>query len=639
MKYDQYVSLIQGLETYAQTNRKAYEYKVLGLALLGYGYFFGLILFFLAVIAVVGVILFQAPGQILRIAILLGKIVWIAIPLIAAFFGFLGGAIKAMFAKVPEPTGRMLTRAEAPELFEFVDATCKELSSQRPKKVLVTDEFNAAVATLPRIGMFGRRVYLILGLPLMRALSPEQFKAVLAHEIGHISEKHGVFMKWAYQLREAWGRFIDSQEAHEHKFAALYAKFVDWFFPYFTAYSFVLMREHEREADRYSVQIAGKKTAGEALIAVETHTARLQEVFWERVHEENIAQPEAPKGIFSRMLSELKNNDPEHDLKSLSRAVQVPTDYNDSHPSLAERLRLIGYWNGEGEPALPSERVTDAASYFFGEAVDRMVLDFDTEWDEKIAKDWRTRYEHFQKGQSRMQELEAKGSEDELSVEELIEKAGLIAEKQGNAATLPLLQQIVARFPEHAEANYLLGAVMLSNHDEGGLPLIHKAMDLDDRWRFAASDIAFQYLRSKGRLEEAKIYANNMEEAEDSLKLAQAERQSVSVNDSFELHSLGHEAVEKAISKLKYYEDIEAMYLVRKVVQHCPDIPFHVLFIDLRKTKVFGKKLDLKPAELLEVVVERLNDIEIGFFAVLEKEMAPLKPQLDKIDGAKIFTR
>src|SRR5690349_24338916 len=100
---------------------------------------------------------------------------------------------------------------------------------------------------------------MLLGFPLILALSPDQFKAVLAHEIGHISEKHGAFAKWAYQLREAWGRFIESQDAHEHKFAALYAGFVNWFFPYFTAYSFVLMREHEKDADRYATQLVGAK--------------------------------------------------------------------------------------------------------------------------------------------------------------------------------------------------------------------------------------------------------------------------------------------------------------------------------------------------------------------------------------------
>ena len=638
MKYDQYISLIQSLESYAATNRKAYEYKVLGLAMLGYGYFIGLILLFLAVPAALILLLVWAPGQVIRVVLLLGKILWILVPALAAFFGFLGGAIKAMFAKVPEPEGRELTRDAAPELFEFVHSTCKELRAKYPEKVFVTDEFNAAVATLPRFGMFGRKVYMLLGLPLMQALTPEQFKAVLAHEIGHISEKHGAFAKWAYQLREAWGRFIDSQEVHEHKFAALYEKFVNWFFPYFTAYSFVLMREHEKDADRYSVQVVGAKPAGEALIALETQTARLNDVFWKNVHEENIARAVAPTGVFSRMLGELRSADPEHETKTLARAVQFPTDYNDSHPSLAERLRLMGYWEGEGVPSLPAKADTSAADFFLGASVSKLTAEFDSVWDEKIAEDWLTRHEQFQRSQQRLAELDARASE-ELSAEELLEKASLIAEEKGNVEALPLLRQIVQRFPDHAEANYFLGGVLLSNDDEGGLAHVQKAMELDDKWRFAASDVAFQYLRSKGRLDEAKTYAKYMEEEEEALQKAQAERQGIALTDRFELHSLGSDVIEKIISKLTYYDEIVGIYLVRKVVQHRPDIPFHVLFIDLKKPKRFGGGSTLNAEDILKIAVERLDDGNISFFAVLEKELADLKPELEKIEGAKILER
>ena len=638
MKYDQYVSLIQGLENYARTNRKAYEYKVLGLALLGYGYFIGLILLFLAIPVALGLLLWWAPAQLLRLALVLGKLAWILVPVIAAFFGFLGGAIKAMFAKFPEPEGRELSREEAPELFAFIETTCKELRAKRPVKVLVTDELNAAVASLPRFGMFGHKVYMLLGLPLMQALSTDQFKAVLAHEIGHISERHGAFAKWAYQLREAWGRFIESQEAHEHKFAALYEKFVNWFFPYFTAYSFVLMREHEKDADRYSVQLVGAKPMGEALVALETQTATLNEVFWAQVHEENVAQPTAPKRIFSRMLAALRADDRDHEAKTLTRAVQVPTDYADSHPSLAERLRFIGYWQGDGLPDLPTRSGETAAEFFFGDRAKEFVTEFDIGWDEKIEKDWRTRHEHFQKSDKRIAELETKGAQGELSVEELLEKASLIAEKKGNDQALPLLQQIVQRFPEHAEANYFLGGLMLSSDDEGGLEHVRKAMELDDKWRFAASDLAFQYLRSKGRLDEARTYARAMEEEEESLQKAELERQGVAAGDRFERAEIGQEVVDKIVSKLKYFDEIHAIYLVRKVVEHRPDIPFNVLFLDVQPSRERGAP-KLGPEDILKIAVERLEGEDIGYLAVLTKELEKLVPQLDSIDGAKILSR
>lgn len=255
MKYEHYISLIQSLEADARNNRASYQLKVFLLTVLGYAYFLALLLLLVVPLPLVAMLLWLGPDQVWKILAYGAKLWWLLIPGLGIYFGFIGSAIKSVTATVPDPEGTEIARSEAPELFDFVENTCAGLKSKKPERILITDEFNAAVVTMPRYGIFGQKVLLMLGLPLMKALSPEQFKAVIAHEIAHISGKHGVFTKWAYQMREAWGRLIDSQDASEHRFAFLYKRFVDWFFPYFTAYSFVLMRHHEEDADRDAAQI------------------------------------------------------------------------------------------------------------------------------------------------------------------------------------------------------------------------------------------------------------------------------------------------------------------------------------------------------------------------------------------------
>ena len=53
--------------------------------------------------------------------------------------------------------------------------------------------------------------------------------------------------------------------------------------------------------------------------------------------------------------------------------------------------------------------------------------------------------------------------------------------------------------------------------------------------------------------------ASDMEEEEEALQKAQAERQGIALTDRFELHSLGREVIEKIISKLTYYDEIVAI--------------------------------------------------------------------------------
>ena len=216
MKYEKYISLIKGLEVSAASNRSLYELKVIALASLGYLYFIGLIVLFAAVPVVLIAIALLAPDTILRILLWTVKLWWAALPVLAFYFGFLGAAIKAVFAKAPEPEGRTLERSEAPALFDFIYKTSAALKAPTPKKIFISDEFNAGVITVPRFGLFGTRSYMSLGLPVMSALSAEQFNAVIAHEIGHISGKHGGFGKWGYQVQESWARFLEAQDVEDH---------------------------------------------------------------------------------------------------------------------------------------------------------------------------------------------------------------------------------------------------------------------------------------------------------------------------------------------------------------------------------------------------------------------------------------
>ncbi len=639
MNYEQTVTLIHRLEEYAASNPRSYEYKVLGLTALGYAYFVGLVLMFLIPPLVIIMGLIFAPEETFRILLLTLKLWWLVLPGIGIFFGFIGGAVKAMTAKVPEPPGMPLTAEQAPELFEFIRETSLALSSRMPDQVLVTDDFNAAVVTLPRFGIFGRKVFLLVGLPLMQALSLEQFKAVVVHEIGHISGKHGAFAKWAYQVGDAWEKFIDAQELSEHKFDTLYKKFVNWYFPYFTAYSFVLMRNHEREADQNAVQLVGATAVGESLISIWTREAEVQATFWKDIHEENLKADTPSERMFSRMLGALAFVDPLRARETLTKALEIPTDYGDTHPSLADRLREIGYWNGLQVPPVPEPPRLTAADHFVGSSMDGFVTAFDSVWEEQAAIQWKSRHEHFQQSQKRIDELDAKSEEGDLTAEEAVEAAMRISEMGNTEAALPLLEAAAEKFPESSLVWYNLGCTRLALDDEQGLTDLERAVEFDKTYKLVSSESSFQFLRSKGRLEEAKKHADGAEKQYEMLEQAKKERSVVLPTDQFEVHTLPQAIIDMVPVKLSRFEEITAIYLVRKRVELLPEIPMHVMFLETRPSGRFKNSGDLKTNDILNIAADRFNGPDINFFAVLVGTFAALKPPLEKIDGAKVFDR
>lgn len=639
MKYEQYTSLIKKLEEYAEKNPQGYERRVTALAALGYAYFIGLILIFLLLpLLAIGLFILM-PKLIWIVLKFAGKLILLILVALASILGVIWNFVKSFWAKIPAPEGYELNREDAPKLFEMVEKTSEFLKSPCPRHILLIEDFNAAVITLPRIGVFGKRTYLLLGLPLVQALSPSQLEAVLAHEIGHISEKHSSSAAWAYRLHETWGRFIQSQEADGHKLSFLYERFLNWYFPYFNAYSFVLCRRQEKEADEYAVQLVGAKPLGEALINLEIKSRNLSQKFWNEILDEAARDKTPPRELFTQMALAFRENNKPQDLMNLSKAIAISTDYADSHPSLAERLKTIGYWQNSDLPDLPEEVTETASAHYFGNLEEKFSNVFNALWQERVKEQWQQRHDYLLEAQKRLDKLDEKAKTETLSADELYERAGLIAERYGEKESLAALRESLEKYPDHAATNFAVGTVLLNDDDETGIGFIEKALQLDRTLKIAAYEALYYYLRGKGRDQEARKYILDIEAEEEIVNLANQERSGVSPYDNFEKHDFAPAEIEKICSKIRYYHEIQAIYLVRKVVRHYSEIPLYVMFLDTKKKGWFGKEQTLDTEELLNVMVERLGEFGIHYFVVLEKDFEPVKPQLEQIENAKIYQR
>src|SRR5688572_6982158 len=178
MTDEQFEALVGRLDAKAKADPAGYKTRVLLMALLGNAYL-GVMLALIATLlaaAAVSVVWLKAAG--VKIAFVVGVFLWMV--------------LKALWVKVPPPEGTEIIERDSPELFAMIEKIRRDLRGPRFHHVLVTDDFNAAVVQAPRLGIFGwYRNYLLIGLPLAMALSMDQFKAVLAHEFGHLAKGHG----------------------------------------------------------------------------------------------------------------------------------------------------------------------------------------------------------------------------------------------------------------------------------------------------------------------------------------------------------------------------------------------------------------------------------------------------------------
>lgn len=170
-------SFVRDIEIFSKNNPMLYRCCVALLAFLGYFYIFGVIALLIGIVAGVVYVSYLLITQAHTYAIVAyAKLI---IPVLIAMVGMLISIVRSLLIVIPKPEGPELTRETATIFFSVLDDISRKLKAPKFHHVLLSNEFNAEVAQVPSFGIIGFPVnYLIIGVPLLKCLTPEQFRAV-----------------------------------------------------------------------------------------------------------------------------------------------------------------------------------------------------------------------------------------------------------------------------------------------------------------------------------------------------------------------------------------------------------------------------------------------------------------------------
>jgi hypothetical protein len=440
----------------------------------------------------------------------------------------------------------------------------------------MTGDFNAAVVQVPRLGIFGwYRNYLLIGLPLMKSLTPEQFESVLAHEFGHLAGGHGRVSNWLYRMRLSWARLLEALEAQRSGGRFLFRPFFQWFAPYFNAYSFPLARANEYEADAAAARLTSPKALAEALTSLNTVGSYLGERFWPQIHDQADDVPQPTFLPYARLGDSLATGFSQNDASVWQeQAMSCETGVDDTHPSLADRLNALSEVPRVALPA-PGK----AADTLLGEHLGRLTQDFDRRWYERILPSWAERYREVQEGRSQLAQLDARVQAGEvLSLQDAYERAHLTESYgAGGDAAFDQFKQLHAREPEDAVICYELGLRLLQRDASDGFGLVEKGIEANDELIVSGCEILRNYCWAKGREEEAHTWHRRMLERAQFLQAVQHERDNLSTKDRFERHGLSDELSADLRHQLRAVSGVRRAWLVRKKVNYMSEHPCYVL--------------------------------------------------------------
>ncbi|WNJ20927.1 M48 family metallopeptidase [Pontibacter sp. G13] len=202
--------------------------------------------------------------------------------------------MKFIFAKKPDEASakQELTAEDHPALFDMIQSVARELEAPLPNQVFLVPEMNAAVSIKPHFlgPLFSGQKDLIIGAPLVEVLTTSQFKAVLAHEFGHFSQKSLKMARYVsavnqaiYNLTfeyDAWDQTLQSWQDTGNYLVMFIARLIynivsairsllRWAYSWINAAHAKLSRQMEFHADLFAGYIAGTDSMIQGLRVLE----------------------------------------------------------------------------------------------------------------------------------------------------------------------------------------------------------------------------------------------------------------------------------------------------------------------------------------------------------------------------------
>jgi Zn-dependent protease with chaperone function len=272
-----------------------------------------------------------------------------------------------------------ITEQDEPRLFAFIREIVNEVKTDFPKRIYLSSDVNASVFYDSSFWsmIFPIRKNLQIGLGLVNTISEQEFKAILAHEFGHFSQRSMKVGSYVYNVNQVIFNMLYDNASFERMIQTWAG--ISGYFSIFVViavriiqgiqwvlrkmYDFVnvsymaLSREMEFHADEIAANVAGYLPLKESLLRMDLADHSYNNVlsFYDNKIPENIKSKNIYKEqefVMNFLATQnnlfFKNNLPvvsERDLSKYNKSKLTIKDQWASHPSIEERIKALELTN------------------------------------------------------------------------------------------------------------------------------------------------------------------------------------------------------------------------------------------------------------------------------------------------------
>jgi len=556
--------------------------KLVLLHFAGYGYFFMLIFGILGLFGITLYLILNFNRLGFRI---LDKLLPIALVLI----GLIRGFFAALSAKIPAPEGIEISKEEFPEFYKMLEEIRVKINCPRIHHVKFDLSFNASAAEIPMYGLFGVfRRYLVIGIPLMLALSKDELRAVIGHELGHLSKSHSKMSVKALRAENVWRKTYEELIKSGKDKNLFFKSFLIRYIPALNNALLSLRRENEYIADKAAEIVTDSATVAKTLVKIPLYDSYMDGVFWNRINALARVEEAPPKNLFQVMEKFFDEPLPEELSKQiLDQILKVQSLPCWTHPSTSERLENIG-----ANYELPKHRRVSALRDILGDKADIVLSKANDIWVSDVNETWSKIYNSCEESRQKLKQLEEKKSQDRvLTDEEEIDRALLLEDMESVEFGLEAFKKLYDLKPDDLSIAYHLGRLMIKSGDPEGQDILHKVMENDAQLIPYCCNLLYHFHRNEGRINQAQeyyYYAISFMATNGDVK---NERGSVRFSNTYVPHDLDINTIEDMRRKLLEKGYVKRAYIAIKEVEYSGQFPLYVILVKFKGTSRATSKI------------------------------------------------
>ena len=280
-------------------------------------------------------------------------------------------------------SGKRIEPKDAPELYAALDDLKTKLDVGRRIDVRLEDEVNAGAREARGLfGLLGTRRVLMLGVPLLALLGKDEARAVIAHEFGHFSRRHGRLGHWLYWAHLGWLSHAEEIDEESSILERAGASIAESFVPVFSRRAMVWSRRCEYEADADAARAVGGEQLVRALARLDAFNAWQAEKLPRIILDWQCAEPTAPDDCLERIIDAFEATPSDILTTIAATALSRSKDWLDTHPRLAERAAALGV-----QPSLAPRRGR-AGSVLLGSLWPTVAAGYNARWRKENAVGW-----------------------------------------------------------------------------------------------------------------------------------------------------------------------------------------------------------------------------------------------------------